>query len=58
MHPDRNTGNAAVDTDARDQRSPENVEDRLADLLARVRDDARTRPNEYARDTEVPEGGE
>ena len=34
------------------------VEERLSDLLARVREDARIDPKGYARDTEVPEGGE
>ncbi len=34
------------------------VEDKLTALLGRVREDARERPEEYARDTEVPEGGE
>lgn len=44
----------------RRQRSPEQapLEERLQDVLASVREDARTTPEEYARDTEVPAGGE
>ena len=34
------------------------VEDRLRDVLARVREDARADADAYARDTEVPAGGE
>jgi hypothetical protein len=41
------------------QRAPKpRVEDRFADVLARVRDDARLDADAYARETEVPEGGE
>ena len=41
------------------RRAPtKHVEERLSDLLNRVREDAREDAREYARDTEVPEGGE
>ena len=56
MSPNRG---ATAEVVAHPEQSPkENVEERLSKLLARVREDAKEAPDAYARDTEVPEGGE
>ncbi|MEC7520309.1 MAG: hypothetical protein VYE22_10615 [Myxococcota bacterium] len=57
------TSNALVDTlsptPADPSESPERpLETRLGEALGRIAEDARDAAERYARDTEVPEGGE
>lgn len=40
------------------EQAPAPREDRLEKALARIREDARQKPAEYLRDSEVPGGGE